>query len=81
MIREQMFEFGKEGADVVHAWLLWHITHVWRWANAGRQGKDCCSDGEGMAEGFQDRAIPLGREKLGEINSAIWKGWGLCGQC
>lgn len=51
-------------------------SHTFGGGSAGRQGKDCCSDGEGMAEGFQDRAIPLGREKLGGINSAIWEGLG-----
>lgn len=39
-----------------------------------RQGKDHYSNGRRMFEGFHDWAIPVGREKLGGINSAFKEG-------
>lgn len=78
-----MFEFGKEGANVACAWLLQHITHVLRWANVvtwrgccRKAEKDRCSNGRRMFEGFHDWAVPLGRGRLGGINSAIKEGLG-----
>lgn len=43
-------------------------------AAVGRQEKDHYSNGRWMFEGFPDWAIPLDREKLGGINSAIKEG-------
>lgn len=71
-----MFELGKEGANTAHAWLLQHVAHILRWANA--VGWQSCS-GEAR-QGFRPWAAPLGREHLGGITVPSRKGRVLPGQ-